>query len=755
MSAKIYQRILQIGIIASLATILLLFTGLLFPYITSKQLPFNILMEILLPIWLVFIWRYKRYRPRKNLISFGLLAYFFVILISCFFGVDFNLSFWGDAERMLGFFHLLHFLIFYLILITVFKKRREWNILLAVSIIVATTISLIGLFGKNPYSLIGNTAYVSAYLIFNLYFSTLLFFREKSYLRYLYFIPIVLMLFEFKNMHTSGAIIGLGISILLGLFLYGLLHINRRIKKVSLWIFSLAIIAIIILFAQSNSTWFKNSFLKNLTAQKFTFQTRLISWRGAINDFKYHPMLGTGFGNYAIIFDRQFDPQFFDYARTDTYFDRAHNNLIDVLSTTGLLGLLSYLSIFIAVIYYLWQILKRNNFFIDNNEKGRNNLEILILFLLLIAYFIQNLAVFDSFVTYTGLMITLSYIYFLINNRESGEDMIELAENNETSENEEKIVELNNKKYVTEISILIILLLIAFLSINYFTLRPWKVFTNSIKAYGQILSGDTIDGIIAYQKSLIGTPLDRDARSTLINLLMTSPEYFSSLKTLEKAEALSYVIALTEKNLAYNPQDSLTQLQLAQVLDNAARLSYRNQEKFQEYSEGSLIAIDKAIEASPKRIPLYITKAQILLTQSQAEKGIESLKYAISLNKKYPDAYCRLAQFYLILEREDEIGESLNQCLALNGIDQINSSPILMAAANLYIIEQDYTRALIVVEHLAELYSDNAEIWFNLAKLYLVVGDENGAQVAIDKAIKLDPSLYDEFQKLKEAVKNQ
>jgi len=75
-----------------------------------------------------------------------------------------------------------------------------------------------------------------------------------------------------------------------------------------------------------------------------------------------------------------------------------------------------------------------------------------------------------------------------------------------------------------------------------------------------------------------------------------------------------------------------------------------------------------------------------------------------------------------------------------------------MTAANLYVEKQDYQRALIVVEHLAELYSDNAEIWFNLAKLYLVVGDYDGAQIAINKAIKINPSLKAEFQKLKDAA---
>ena len=124
MSEKSYLRILQAGVIASLFIVLFVFPSLLFPYISSKQLSFNILMEILAAVWLVFILRYPAYRPKLNLIIYGLLSYFAVILISAFTGVDFNLSFWGDIERMLGFFHLFHFLIFFFIISLVLAFLR-------------------------------------------------------------------------------------------------------------------------------------------------------------------------------------------------------------------------------------------------------------------------------------------------------------------------------------------------------------------------------------------------------------------------------------------------------------------------------------------------------------------------------------------------------------------------------------------------------------------------------------------------------
>ena len=264
MSAKTYLRILQGGLIASLVFVFFVFPSLLFPYITSKQLSFNILMELLFAIWLVFILRYPEYRPKRNYVTWGLLAYFAAILASCAVSVNFTLSFWGNAERMLGLFHLLHFLIFYLILITVFRSWKEWRVLLFVSVLIATIVSIIGLKGANSYSTIGNTAYVSGYLIFNLFFTLILFLRSpyKNW-RWAYAIPAVIMLYEFWSCHTSGAIIGLFLSLLLFVFLLGLTHINKSLRRSSLVVLLVVIVAVTAIFSQYQSAWFQNSFLRH------------------------------------------------------------------------------------------------------------------------------------------------------------------------------------------------------------------------------------------------------------------------------------------------------------------------------------------------------------------------------------------------------------------------------------------------------------------------------------------------------------
>lgn len=762
MSAKTYLQILRGGLIASLLIVFFVFNDLLFPYITSKQLSFNVLMEFLLVIWLVFIMRFPEHRPKKSYITWGLFTYFLAVLASCAVSVNFTLSFWGNAERMLGFFHLIHFLIFYLILITVFRSWTDWRTLLLSSVIIAIFVSCIGLMGAEAYSTIGNTAYVSGYLIFNLFFILILWLRnEYRGWRWFYVLGAIIMLLEFWSCHTSGAIIGLSASILLLFLLLGLTHKKRTLRRSALIIFIVAIISVIGLFSQSKSAWFQQSFLKNLTTEKATFQTRLISWKGAAVDFKYHPWLGTGFGNYAIIFDSNFNSEFFNYSTSDTYFDRAHNNLIDIASTTGLIGLVTYLSIFIAVIYYLVKKFKNNGGYAGTEDTAScKNLEITFIIALLAAYFIQNLAVFDSFVTYISLMIILGFIYWLTGGQEA-------SESNNASSNKT----LPKKSFLTlspkwEWTILIIFFLIAYIFTSIYNLKPWRMFQGAIRGYGEIMSENFSGGFITYRETLVDTPLDHDARITLINLLISNPQILKALDESSVETDLNYVISLAEKNVATGPHDSLDQMKLAQILDIAARHYSSDITKFKDFSDRSLQAIERSIAASPGRAPVYLVKSQMLLTRSQIlstsgentdtlnTEAINVTEYAISLNPKYSEGYCRLAQFQYFLKDENSAWSTLKICLDLDGIVFVNSAAILANGLNYYANSKDYVHALMLAERLNFLRGEDPQILINLARLYLLSGENIKADMTAQKAISLDQTLIQDWTNFQQEYGN-
>lgn len=732
MSRKTYLTILKIGICFSFVSLFLIFKNLLFPFITSKQIYFNILIEILFVFWAGLIIKYPEYRPfgsaqggsRKNLITTGLVAFFAAMLISCFFSVDFNLSFWGDIERMLGWFHLAHFLIFYFIIITVMRGWKDWKIFFIISIFCASIVSLYGLANLH-FSTIGNTAYVSGYLIFNIYFALLLFSKEDDkVLRWFYLPAILIILLEFKKAETTGAIVALGFSVMVLFFLLAVLNKNKKARNYTLAIFLLLVLFVGVLFSHRDSDLVRNNSIlalsQQITFQKDTFQTRLISWRAAPKYFsqnKSRLLFGAGLGNYAIIFDKYFDPAFYNYTRVETYFDRAHNNLIDIFATTGAVGLLSYLSIFIFTAYYLIKLYGRDKIKL---------IEFSLLFCLGTAYFVQNLAVFDSLVTYISLMMTLGYVYWLNQKADEPEESAGIEDRGWDNK------EIYSLVWIGAISLLII---------YQFNIKPVKMLYGTIAGQVAFAKSDILKGVEEYKKALsYNTPIDRDSRDSLVRSIYSNYPGLAALDRAKAQEILDYAIEAAQKNIKYNPKDSLMQTQLAYILDAAARFNADNQKRFY-YSGQAVEAIDKAIEASPGRINIYFVKAQIELSRGEREKAIEILKYAAGLNEKYYDSFCQLGKVYMLLGQVADSYKYFDQCLDKGGAAFLNSVDLVRLLLNNYTSLEDAERSIMLYERLTGLEKDNPKNWVDLAKLYAKAGDKEKAVEAAKKAAELDPGL--------------
>jgi O-antigen ligase len=729
LSAKLLQRILQIGVLLSFLTIFFVFKPLLFPYITAKQLPLNLIVELLLPIWLVLLIYFPKFRPKKRLIAYGILAYLLAILISCFNSVDFQLSFWGNAERMLGWFHLSHYFLLYFYLITAFRNKRDWRLILSFSVILALIQSFVILIGDNKSGTIGNTAYVSGYLIFNIYFSLILFLRYfENKWRYFFLFAIIPMLIAFAIAKTSGAIFGLGFSVLVLLFLLGFFSVKKKFKKITLSLAVLFLLFIIIFFSQANKDWFQaNPFLKGLTFNKPTFQTRLVSWEAALKEFPNQPILGVGYGNYAYVFDKHFDSRFLTYSRSETYFDRAHNNIIDITSTTGLVGLITYLSIFVFVLYYLIKLFKEEGGVVKEGKEGNLAREILIIIALLIAYFVQNLAVFDTQTTYLSLMILFAYITYL-------------AERQEIEGEFSGIIKLQSRKLGIVVLILSSLLSLYLISnINY---RVYLNLRNSLSAYVEIIRNKGYSAFINHQKSL-ETPstLDRDARSVLVNLYAGNPNLVANFSKQEQILAIEYIISLAKKNLEYNPIDTLKNLQLAKVYEAAARHFNEDEDKFNDYYNQAISTVNQAIASSPSRAPLYLSKAQIYLVKGEIDLAKEQINYAISLNTNYPDGYCQLSQVEYALENEEKALNLLEQCLSKGGANLLRLENLIILAIEHYQEKEEYQSVVYLLERLAQLRPEDANVFVALSRFNLEIGLIDKAIAAAQAAVSIDPSL--------------
>jgi len=680
-------------------------------------------MEILFIFWVAFIVKYPSYRPKGSYITFGLVAFFLALVASSIFGIDFNLSFWGDIERMLGVFHLLHFLIFYLIIITVFRKRNDWITLLSLSSVCAIFIAIDTATNKQTsYATIGNPAYVSGYLIFHIYFNLILFFQTKKFggFRWLFLLGLPFYFWGMNRADTSGAFVGLGFSFIILFLLYGVLNKNRNIKLAAIGIFLFVSIfsSYILIINRESSIVTKSKFLtkivREINVDKNTFQTRLISWRAAIKDYKAHPVLGTGHGNYAIIFDKYFDPKFYDETRGETYFDRAHNNVLDIMSTSGTIGIVTYLSIFLAVAFYLVQGYRKKKLDIH---------EFVLITCLLIAYFVQNLAVFDSLVTYMGMMLTIAMVFWLY--ERSDDDDIPSDE------------PLNNKEIYTYAIVGLIMLTVMY----QYNIKVFKMLDATIAGQRVWASGNIEGTIDEYKRALAyDTVLDRDSRTSMNRLFVTNPNALSKLDKARADEILDYNIKMAERNVEYNEGDSMNQMILAQLLNIAATRNGNNSSKHSFYFNRAIEAIDKAIAASPGRIPVYFQKAQFQLSYGKKEEALETLKYTTTLSDTYYDSFCYYGRSLLFYGDEELAWPNIDKCIDLGGTKIITDKNRLKNYINHYVEVEDIERLMKVYGKLAKI-DKNYETWIKYAKLLAENDRKEEARTAVESAIEINPGI--------------
>ena len=141
--------------------------------------------------------------------------------------------------------------------------------------------------------------------------------------------------------------------------------------------------------------------LLQLSLSDATAQTRLWVWGEAWQGFLERPILGWGPENFTAVYDKYFNPHFFIPGQsTETWFDRAHSVFFDYLSETGIVGLLSYLGIFVV---FAWE------FFKTHRRKASGVILAGIVLAVPVAYLGQGIAIFDVLPMYLCLFLFLAF----------------------------------------------------------------------------------------------------------------------------------------------------------------------------------------------------------------------------------------------------------------------------------------------------------------------------------------------------------
>ncbi|MEK7479039.1 MAG: O-antigen ligase family protein [Patescibacteria group bacterium] len=409
----------------------LLFAVVLTPLLTLN-LPFGTIvwkvlflrgvLELALIFFCVGIFRGEKPEikfPWRNPAILLLGAYTVSLVVSTLFAFSRYRALWGNLERGEGLVTWFHYIVFFVLALLVWKKD-DLHRMFRFSLVVGVVLIFYGALqyfkvtyfppfrialAERVVSLVGNSAFFATHLIFLIIFACLArLHANKTKSRFwewfsVGFIPLAVLGVFMSG--TRGAMLGLlsgGVAFLAYVCVANIKKPERTEKRKAFW----AGILLVLIFL--GGTFFvatsRASFWKLIPhAERITAplaegikgtsaETRLITWKMGVNAWKERPFFGWGPENHLPALTTYFEPRLDKGG--ETWFDRSHNNLLDIMVTQGILGLILYIG-FMGVL--LW--FARGNAY---------------LFAGLVAYIVQNLVLFDQPLSYTHLMLLVGFL---------------------------------------------------------------------------------------------------------------------------------------------------------------------------------------------------------------------------------------------------------------------------------------------------------------------------------------------------------
>ncbi len=706
----------------------------------------------MLALYLILVWRDRSYFPRRDKLFWAFLGFTLAYTLATFTSVNVYQSFWGTLERMGGAYSFWHYFVFYIILTSVLRTKKDWATFLKITVGVGVLSAFYG-FGQripacpsdNPncfgsffiggggrdriFGTIGNPALFAGYQILNVFLALILGFgASKKSERNLLFISAGIMSIAVFMTAVRGSLLGLSVGMLTFAGLYFTQTHSKQARKVFIGLAGLAIVFIGFAFAFKNTSFVKDSsYLRRVTdfsLSNYTVQTRFWAWQAGLKGWSDGPktvLVGWGPENFNIPFSKYFNPLFFRGPGSETLFDRAHNMFVEVLVTTGLLGFIAYIGLFVVILRSLWQL--------------KNKLEYRIaatgFIAMTIAYMIHNAFIFD---TSANLLVFFSLLGFISFLGQGDQSVFTPNRTNRLSSNIAWIVGIiltigtGTLIYQTNIKTAIA---------NYASTRGiiagWNNDYNSAVAEYQIAVSYDVAGKYDYRNRFVQYLLDYSSSNGI-----ASPGIVDTLKQ---------AIVLEEKNAAENPHDYLPELYLSRL-----NIILGKSDPKSPYNDEALNHAMKALSYSQTFVRTYYEVGQVYLNKKDYTKAIIAFQKAVDLNPTVGTSYWYLGAVQMQAGQTAKAVVNMQKAMDLGYVLSENDN---LNMATVYIAQNDFPHLVTVYENLVKLQPTKAQYLASLAVAYARVGRIDDAVHTAHLTVQLDPNFGPEARNFVQSLGRQ
>jgi len=658
-----------------------------FPYIFGKIVFFRGIVEIVLILSLIYFFgNYKKVSENirslfkdffKNPLFIFTVLFIISLAISTIFAADSYRSFWGTIDRGEGLFGMLHYFVIFLLSLLVFTKKDWLNffkIYLVGGLILVFYAFLqyfkiynfplaLNFIDPRPGSFVGNSAFLAAHLIFIIIFAAIVYFSNKEkqpktnlvvhkFWHYFSLLMVVLSLATIFVTATRGAILGLGVGFIFLLFYFSLKR-EGRLRQLSI-----GLLVFMVIFGgffwttRHEPLWQKIPGLNRLADTALTSisdpstQTRIITWNLSWKAFLEKPLVGWGPDNYLVAYEKYYDPNYSLYG--ETWLDRAHNKIFDLLVMEGGLGLLVYLGVFAGAFYLLFR--KKG----DDIPPEQNFIRLFVA-AGLIAYFVQNLFLFDQINSDLTFFTLLGFIIFLTSKPKAPE----LISNPQVGGEKEAFSFPAKKPMV--ILIPFIAVAIGFLGYTVYA-DNYIPFVQSQAFQKSAIFGNNVDySVKELKKAMYPYNFAQyNIRSAgvdenYMDLLFYNASYMGDSKYLPIADLLIQGMDELYKKEPYDVRIATREVEML----NAKAKYISEKDAAPLYVVAEQLMRD-AVKRAPNRQEVYYHLAFNLAGQKRYDESIAAAEFAVSLNPKVARAHYHLALMCMLANKNDEALKELD-----------------------------------------------------------------------------------------------
>ncbi|HEY4514254.1 MAG TPA: O-antigen ligase family protein [Candidatus Paceibacterota bacterium] len=524
---------------------------------------------------------------------------------------------------------------------------------------------------------------------------------------------------------TRGAMLGLIGGVLLSALLIAILGKDSpRAKK---WAAG-SVAAILVLagafWLVRDQAWVnKVPFLQRLATislQDNTTKARFMNWGMAWQGVKERPILGWGQENYAIVFDKYYNPQM--YAQ-EQWFDRVHNIVFDWLVAAGFLGLFGYLGIFFFALLYVWRT--PSDSYSQVSQKKREHgepffgiLEKSLLTGLLAAYFFHNLFVFDNITSYLLFTTVLAYI----------------ASRATTARNASFILPSRQFSYKSIPIIAATAVIVVWgvgWAVNGKALAQNRALINAISPQEEGITKN-----LEYFKEAIDTlgmgSQEASEQVAQAAVLIGPNENVTNEMKMQFVELAKKGLG---KQAELSPLDARSPLFLGALLG-----AYGNHDEAAK-------ALEKALELSPTKQTILFEIAQNAIARGDGDAALKAYKQAFELAPEFDTARIYYATF-LIQTQQDKLADEILAPIIKSGTA---ADPRIAGA---YASRGRYDKIVTIWKAHIAARPENIQARFTLAAALYASGKSTEAIAILEEAARLDPNSKAQVDSLIQEIRS-